>query len=51
MTVLKSIVLFKILAILLLIAIDLSYEKSIEDIKTQINSEIIKEYASNYKYR
>ena len=49
MTVFKAIVLFKILAILLLTAIDLSYEKSIEDIKTQINSEIIKEYARNYK--
>jgi len=42
MSVLKSRLHFKILAILLLTAIDLSYEKSIEDIKTQINSEIIK---------
>ena len=49
MTVFKAIVLFKILAILLLTAIDLSYEKSIEDIKTQINSEITKAYARNYK--
>ena len=49
MTVLKSIVLFKILAILLLTGIDFSYEKSIEDIKTQINSEITKAYARNYK--
>ena len=49
MIVFKSRVLFKILAILLLTAIDLSYEKSIEDIKTQINSEITKAYARNYK--
>ena len=49
MRVLKSRLYFKILAILLLTAIDLSYEKSIEDIKTQINSEIIKAYARNYK--
>ena len=45
----KSSVLFKILAILLLTAINLSYEKAIEDIKTQINSEIIKVYERNYK--
>ena len=49
MIVFKSRVLFKILAILLLTTIDLSYEKSIEDIKTQINSEIIKAYERNYK--
>ena len=49
MIVFNSRVLFKILAILLLTTIDLSYEKSIEDIKTQINSEIIKAYERNYK--
>ena len=49
MTVLKAKLHLKILAILLLTAIDLSYEKSIEDIKTPIKSEIIKAYKSNYK--
>ena len=38
-----------ILVILLLTTIDLSYEKTIKDIKLQINSEIIKAYESNYK--
>ena len=45
----RVLVLFKMLAIFLLTAIDLSYEKTIKDIKLQINSEIIKAYESNYK--
>ena len=49
MTVLKARLHLKILAILLLTSIDLSYEKSIEDIKSQINSEIIKAYKRSYK--
>ena len=45
----RVLVLFKMLAIFLLRAIDLSYEKTIKDIKLKKYSELTKAFETNYK--
>ena len=45
----RVLVLFKILAIFLLTAIDLSYENTINDLKLKKYSELTKAFETNYK--